>query len=52
VLTGLTNRASLVEKLNSAFATLSLRNEWFAIHFIDIDHFKEVNDRLGHDGGD
>ncbi len=51
-LTGLDNRTSLVEKMDKAFATLPLRDGWFAVHFMDLDRFKEVNDHLGHDGGD
>jgi diguanylate cyclase (GGDEF)-like protein len=51
-LTGLANRARLVEKLDEAFAAAPTRGGSFALHFIDIDSFKEINDSLGHDGGD
>jgi diguanylate cyclase (GGDEF)-like protein len=51
-LTGLANRTQLIDKLNKALATLPSRGNSLAVFFIDIDHFKGVNDTVGHDGGD
>jgi diguanylate cyclase (GGDEF)-like protein/PAS domain S-box-containing protein len=51
-LTGLANRNLLVEKLEKALALLPLRGGSIAIHFLDLDRFKNVNDTHGHDGGD
>ena len=51
-LTGLANRTQLVEKLANALAVLPWRGGSLAVHFMDLDRFKNVNDTLGHDGGD
>ena len=51
-LTGLANRAWLIERLDSVLAVLPSVGGQIAVHFIDIDRFKEVNDSCGHDGGD
>ncbi len=52
VLTGLTNRARLIERLERSFDLLPSLGTQVAVHFIDVDRFKEINDSLGHDGGD
>jgi diguanylate cyclase (GGDEF)-like protein/PAS domain S-box-containing protein len=51
-LTGLANRTQLIEKLNNALASTGAQHDGVAVHFIDVDRFKRVNDTLGHDGGD
>ena len=51
-LTGLANRARLIERLEGALAVLPSTGGNVALHFFDIDHFKQFNDTLGHDGGD
>ena len=52
-LTGLANRASLTERLASSFSPSSNRRaRQESLLFIDIDDFKDVNDSVGHEGGD
>jgi diguanylate cyclase (GGDEF)-like protein len=47
-LTGLLNRRSLEAELSS----LRERNAEYAVAFLDLDHFKELNDTFGHETGD
>ena len=51
-LTGLPNRLALEEYLPRAIARARRRGTSLAIGVIDLDDFKPVNDRLGHDAGD
>jgi diguanylate cyclase (GGDEF)-like protein/PAS domain S-box-containing protein len=52
VLTGLPNRILLDERINYAISMAKRSNEHIALLFIDLDHFKDINDTLGHSVGD
>jgi diguanylate cyclase (GGDEF)-like protein len=51
-LTGALNRVALLEQLERELQRARERNGSLALIYIDLDHFKEVNDTLGHDAGD
>ncbi|MEP7178185.1 MAG: PAS domain S-box protein [Pseudonocardiales bacterium] len=51
-LTGLANGVLLTDRLTQALAGSRRRRSHLGIIFIDIDHFKVVNDSLGHGAGD
>ncbi len=51
-LTGLPNRALFTNRLDQALAQGQRRGRPFAVLFIDLDNFKQINDTYGHDAGD
>ena len=51
-LTGVLNRRSIVERLDAACSRARARGLPIALLFIDLDHFKEINDTYGHAAGD
>ncbi|MEI7607061.1 MAG: sensor domain-containing diguanylate cyclase [Rhodospirillaceae bacterium] len=51
-LTGLTSLRRFKDMLNEALARAKRDESEFAVLFIDLDHFKAVNDTQGHDAGD
>jgi len=51
-LTGLPNRLSFVDALNESLKRATLSGSPIGILFLDLDHFKLINDSLGHHAGD
>ena len=51
-LTGLPNRRMLRTRLEEALSRSQNHDAKLAVVFVDLDHFKEVNDTLGHEAGD
>jgi diguanylate cyclase (GGDEF)-like protein len=51
-LTGLPNRALVVDRLSQALDRMTRSQDYVGVMFLDLDYFKAVNDELQHEGGD
>jgi diguanylate cyclase (GGDEF)-like protein len=51
-LTQLPNRTLMLDRIGQAIATAKRHHRQLALLFLDLNHFKQINDSLGHDVGD
>jgi diguanylate cyclase (GGDEF)-like protein/PAS domain S-box-containing protein len=51
-LTGLPNRSLFLQRIEFGLAEAARANSYLGVLFLDLDHFKDVNDTLGHPVGD
>ena len=51
-LTGLPNRALFLDRIEQGIRHASRENSFLAVLFMDLDHFKQINDSFGHSAGD
>jgi len=51
-LTGLPNRTLIIDRLKQALFHAEVHSRLVAVMFLDLDHFKEINDNYGHNFGD
>ena len=52
ILTGLPNRRLFIDRLQTAMKQANRNEQLVAVLFIDLDHFKIINDSMGHEAGD
>lgn len=52
LLTGLANRRTMLERLSQSVKIASRNDQRFALMYIDLDGFKQINDTFGHEAGD